>query len=285
MQLTTTRVPARDWRDYFITATVASAATYTIYTLSKRYILPLISPPTPPQLESDKAAIDAKFNEAFDLLDTLKTDTAALKAAEEERKTRVDAALEEVESVVQSLKDAGKRREDESKRVGDEVRGLRDLIPKALEGQKESQKKALEDLGTELKSLKQLVMNRTAAGRPAVVGPPSYVSGVPSGTPPMDPAASATAGPAGGQAPGAADKRDGQTLGAVSGLRKDGASPLPFGGKPSIPAWQMAARANAPSVVSAPATPGGGAGSAGSVVNGANGGSSASNGDAANSEG
>lgn len=231
----------RDWRDWFIMATVTTAASYGLYHLARRYVAPLISPPTPPQLETDKAHIDAEFSKAFSMLDTLSADTALLKTAEEERKTRVDAALQEVESVIQSLKDAGKRREDESKRVGDEVRGLRDLIPKALEGQKESQKKALEDLQTELKSLKQLVINRTGAGRP------SFMPNGGMGTPPLDPGAAAALqnGNGGGNTLGSGM---GQTLGAggnaLGGLaRKDGNSPLPFGGvnRPAIPAWQMAA--------------------------------------------
>lgn len=234
----------RDWRDWFIMATVTTAASYGLYHLARRYVAPLISPPTPPQLETDKAHIDAEFAKAFSMLDTLTADTALLKTAEEERKTRVDAALQEVESVIQSLKDAGKRREDESKRVGDEVRGLRDLIPKALEGQKESQKKALEDLQTELKSLKQLVINRTGAGRP------SFMPNGGVGTPPLDPGAGQN-GNSGGMILGSGGA--GQALGtggnSLSGLaRKDGNSPLPFGGgisRPAIPAWQMAASKNA----------------------------------------
>lgn len=226
----------RDWRDWFIMATVTTAASYGLYHLARRYVIPLISPPTPPQLETDKAHIDAEFAKAFSMLDTLSTDTALLKTAEEERKTRVDAALQEVESVIQSLKDAGKRREDESKRVGDEVRGLRDLIPKALEGQKESQKKALEDLQTELKSLKQLVMNRTGAGRPSFM--PS--GGV--GTPPLDPGAAGNGSSTSGGTAAQVLGTGGNTLGGLA--RKEGSSSMSFGGlgnRPAIPAWQMAA--------------------------------------------
>jgi len=244
MQQQAPPVPARDWRDWFVMATVTGGVGYGLYFLAKRYVVPLIAPPTPPQLESDKADIDRKFSEAFDILSTLQADTSALKNAEEERKARVDAALEEVESVVQDLKNAAKRREDESKRVGDEVRGLRELIPKALEGQKDQQKKALEDLQTELQSLKSLVINRTQSARPA------YATNGISGTPPLDP------GSQSGQTLGST----GSTLGGAG--RKEGGGPpsgLPFGGvgtvggKPAIPAWQMAAaRANstppAPSV-------------------------------------
>lgn len=197
----------------------------------------MIAPPTPEQLSQDKAAIDASFSEAFTLLDQLSQDTAALKAAEEDRTKRVDTCLEEVESVIEQLKATAKRREEEGKRVGEEVRSLRDLIPKALEGQKEAQAQALLELQNELKSLKALVVNRTQAaqggGAGAMGGAPRYMGpGIANGTPPLDP----------GAALNGASMGPGNVLGG--GVRKDSsASPLPFGlpsgGKPAIPSWQM----------------------------------------------
>ena len=74
--------PRRDWRDYFIMATVMGGLGYGLYWTAKRYITPLIAPPTPPQIEQDKAGIDASFDKAFALLDQLATDTQELKDAE-----------------------------------------------------------------------------------------------------------------------------------------------------------------------------------------------------------
>lgn len=136
------------------------------------------------------------------------------------------------------------------------MRSLRDLIPKALEGQKDSQKKALEDLQSELQSLKSLVINRTAASRPA------YVTNGVSGTPPLDPGAAAGMGgglgimkrdtgaaPTPAPAPSPApQQQQGLPFGGLGGAK--------VGGKPAIPAWQMAAaqaRANSPAAVATPA--------------------------------
>ena len=153
-------VPRRDWRDWFIMATVMGGVGYGLYFVAKRYIIPLIAPPTTPQLEQDKSAIDSSFEKAFALLDQLQTDTSALKAAEESRTQRLDSALTELETVVGTMKEQDRRREDDARRNTDEIRGLRDLIPQALEAQKEGQEKRLKELGTELKSLKTLVGNR-----------------------------------------------------------------------------------------------------------------------------
>jgi peroxin-14 len=132
----------------------------------QRYIIPLIKPPTPPQLEQDKATIDESFERAFALLDQLNTDTTALKAAEESRTTRLDSALADLESVLGSLKEADRKREDDSRRNADEIRSLRDLIPKAIEAQKEANDTRLKELGTELKSLRTLVGNRMGGTAP-----------------------------------------------------------------------------------------------------------------------
>ncbi|KAI8937225.1 hypothetical protein NX059_006434 [Plenodomus lindquistii] len=168
--------PKRDWRDYFIMATVMGGVSYGLYFTAKRYIMPLIQPPTQPQLEQDKASVDESFKRAFDLLEQLNTDTTALKASEEARTSRLDDALGEVESVLASLKESSKRQGDDNRRIEDDVRGLRDLIPKALDAQKESTDTRLKELSTELKSLKTLIGNRMGSGtaRPASSAASSY---------------------------------------------------------------------------------------------------------------
>jgi peroxin-14 len=165
-------LPKRDWRDWFIMATVVSGAGFGLYTLAERYIKPLIAPPTPPQLEQDKAAIDDQFSRAFALLDTLSQDTTALKQAEETRTQRLDVALAEVESVVAELRAASARRDDESRRITDDVRGLQDALPRAVDGAREAYEKRLVELGKELGSLKTLIWNRLGGpGPPALPGP------------------------------------------------------------------------------------------------------------------
>lgn len=257
------RPPKRDWRDYFIMATVMGGVSYGLYFTAKRYILPLISPPTPPQLEQDKASIDESFKRAFDLLDQLNTDTSALKASEEARTTRLDNALGEMESVLASLKESSRRQGDDNRRIEDDVRGLRDLIPKAMDAQKESTDTRLKELSTELKSLKTLVGNRMGSGapRPPTTTPNYYGMGqgmnygqaaTPNST--ETPAAATPAQqptPAGtpGEQPNGANPTDGQgnssaaTSSTPAPERQQTSSPYGrlANGRAAIPAWQMAA--------------------------------------------
>ncbi|KAF1987114.1 hypothetical protein K402DRAFT_393277 [Aulographum hederae CBS 113979] len=250
-------LPKRDWRDWFIMATVMGGVGYGLYFTAKRYIVPLIAPPTPPLITQDKESIDASFTRAFALLDQVTADTAALKTAEESRTQRLDAALSELETVVASLKEGDRRRDDDARRTADDVRGLKDLIPKAMEAQKDSNEARLKELSTELKSLKTLVGNRVggrpgenASGASALRG--SYVpsSGNTSGNPFPSPFQPPTPGTQ--AATGSADGvQDGQAGGSSSApaVAAPESTPAPtpssYGrmtnGRAAIPAWQMAA--------------------------------------------
>jgi peroxin-14 len=232
----------------------------------QRYISPLIAPPTPPQLEQDKENIDEQFSRAFTLIEQLSTDTAALKSAEEARTERLDVALKDVESLVADLKNSSRRRDDETRRISDEVKSLKDAIPKALEGAREGNENRLKDLGTELKSLKTLLGNRLGgsgaspvAGRTAGSTP---IASTPRPAPeattasPSPPAPAPTNGLAATVTPA---EQEPTTQAAPSATTRQGDSnPLSqLGRSASIPAWQMAAanRSKANSQSSAPATP------------------------------
>ena len=153
-------------------ATVVGGVGYGLWTLADRYVKPLIAPPTPPQLEQDKAAIDEQFNRAFALLDTLSADTAALKEAEQARTTRLDNVMTDVESAVALLRTANQKREDDARRMEVDIRNLRESLPKAIESVEKSSERQLRDLSAELASLKTLMGNRfsgasTSAGLPS----------------------------------------------------------------------------------------------------------------------
>ncbi|MCJ1473809.1 peroxisomal membrane protein pex14 [Lambiella insularis] len=261
--------PRRDWRDWFIMATVTGGVSYGLYTVAKRYVMPLISPPTPPQLEQDKASIDASFSRAFTLIDQLATDTATLKTAEAERTEKLDSALQEVGAVLNEIKAANKKREDDSRRLGDEVRGLKEMIPKALEGWKTEEDVKLKELGTGLKSLKILVGNRMGADQGTTNVPGRSHGHVDrmggSGTPtsrdqpnhaPSHPPYAGVGAPANNDAdetqedtpPGTASSMVPAPAPGVNIPKLDVSSPFKFearpGGRAAIPAWQMAAAAS-----------------------------------------
>lgn len=213
--------------------------------------MPLISPPTPPQLQQDKQSIDEQFSRAFALLDQLSADTALLKSTEEKRTEHLDAVLREVENVVSELKSSSRRRDDETRRIGEEVRSLKDGIPKAIEGAREGNEKRLKELGTELRSLKVLLGNRLGSTG-AATSPPSMTRNIvgtsPPGTTQPNDDASTGRSFANGAAVGSQllTTNPPATAAPQSSStpvpRDSSAGPFSQLGKPAaIPAWQMAA--------------------------------------------
>ena len=225
---------------------------------SKRYVVPLVAPPTPPQLEQDKSEIDASFTRAFALIDQLAVDTAAIKSAEIERTEKLDVTLQDVESVISDLKIANKRREDENRRIGDEVRALKELIPKALEGWKADGDGRLKELGSELNSLKKLVGNRVGSGNAQIPSGRSYVSAYTErmngsgSTTPQDHLASTPQYPVSSTDKAEESESSSVTAPApapgINVPKRESTSPLSFkdrtSGRAAIPAWQMATASN-----------------------------------------
>jgi len=92
--------------------------------------VPLVKPPTPPELEADKELVTAKFDEAQQILETLKNDTAELKESQEKQRQKVEEALESVEKAVSELKESGNRREADIRGFKADIDSIRELIPK-----------------------------------------------------------------------------------------------------------------------------------------------------------
>lgn len=66
------------------------------------------------------------------------------------------------------MKVAGRRREDENRRLAEDVRGLQGVVERSIKGVEEGREAGLKELGTELKSLKALVVGRLGAGNNAI---------------------------------------------------------------------------------------------------------------------
>lgn len=239
--------PKRDWRDWFIMATVAGGVSYGLFSLTKRYIYPLVAPPTPERLEQDKKSIDDQFEKAFALVDQLAKDTEALKAAEQQRTERLDTAISELETVMNDLKMANRRREDDAQRLRDDVQDLKDSLPKAIEADKEQVEQRLKDVNSELKSLKTLISQRlNPTTTPPSMGP-GYLRAATSNAPPS-PLPSATPTAVNGNTadsenkePAANGSRFGMSSmagGSMPGRASPFSSGMPSSAKVSIPEWQ-----------------------------------------------
>ena len=161
-----------------------------------------------------------------------------------ERTEKLDTTLKNVNSVIEDLKAANTRREAESRIIAGQVTGLKDMIPKALEGWKASGDAKLEELGQEVQSLKKLLENRV--GRPSGAPTPTSRGHPNANEKPKDTpstfhsANSGTTTPNAESASGASAPAPGVTA------PKRESTPLrgfERSDRRAIPAWQMAAAA------------------------------------------
>ncbi|CAA7266501.1 unnamed protein product [Cyclocybe aegerita] len=152
-----------DWRDYFITAVVSGAITYGAVSLFQKYLLPHLQPPTSTAYEEDRDALNAQFDAAEALLKEIQSETVAVRAAVEEQKERIDQTTNDVQTVVADLREGESRTRDEMREIREEITNIREMLPKMIEKNKESQNQSLAELQQELKSLKTLTITRTSS--------------------------------------------------------------------------------------------------------------------------
>ena len=206
----------------------------------QRYVVPLIAPPTHPQLEQDKAAIDEEFNKAFALIDNLASDTAELKASEAERTEKLDGTLKDIDTVITDLKSSNTKREAEGRIVADQVRELKSLVPEALQKWKANGDARLDELAQEVASLKKLLENRVgrSGGNSTPMGRSSQypvVNGNAGGVKSGEESALASTD----AVDGSSSSKDIPTQPGGATSHKKGAQGSER--KAAIPAWQMAA--------------------------------------------
>ncbi|KAH8840306.1 hypothetical protein MCOR27_004131 [Pyricularia oryzae] len=235
-------VPKRDWRDWFIMATVVGGVGYGVLELTKRYIYPLVAPPTPERLETDKQLIEEQFDRQFALVEQLAKDTEALKAAEQQRTERLDTAILELENTMAELKSANRRREDDAQRLRDDVQNFKDALPKALEAQKDVASERLREVITELNSLKTLIGQRMTGPATPSPAPSNYLRPSVSPTPTSPAATENAATPStGANGTSAAEAPKPQTPATSSGRPSFGIGGAGSSGmSASIPSWQLA---------------------------------------------
>ncbi|ANB11787.1 Pex14p [Sugiyamaella lignohabitans] len=247
-------VPKRDWKDYFVMATVSAGVAYGLYEVTRRYVLPLILPPTPSSLESDKEALEAEFTRAESLLEQLHKDTEEIKEAELQRKEQFTTVLQEAQDAIETVKGQSQQIEADMKLIKTQVDTIKDTLPKSLEKNRDQQDKALLEIQEELKSLKQLITNRLKSSSLPASLPPA--SSVPSTIPKFAASSvSSTSGPS----PSSTSTNEGSTSLPVLGTNSSIVSPfskpsVPYSEqtspatssttptpKPGLPAWQVAA--------------------------------------------
>lgn len=205
---------------------------------SQRYLFPHLQPPNQTILESDRDALTAKYDEVAAALAQMDAETRAVKQGLEQQKTSIDAELQQVENALEQLRSGEKARKEDMDRIAREVDAMKREMPRMFESSSASTASTLTELQSELKSLRSLLVSRTA------INNNSSSNGGSNGIP-----ASASVPNTSSLAAGVNGSTNSSRPGTGFSSPRTGNSsppPPPFGvgqsgAKPSIPAWQLAA--------------------------------------------
>ncbi|KAI5123782.1 hypothetical protein M0805_000370 [Coniferiporia weirii] len=165
-----------DWRDYFIMAVVSGTFVYGAVTLARKFLMPHLQPPSSTAYEADRDALTEQFDAAEALLKEIQAETAAVRQAVEEQKVKVEQTTQDVDECVKEMRQGEVKTRDEMREIREEVNSIREMLPKMIEKNKESQTQSLSELQQELKSLKALLLSR-GPSYPSTPSPsfPSFV--------------------------------------------------------------------------------------------------------------
>ncbi|KAG0257428.1 peroxisomal membrane protein pex14 [Mortierella polycephala] len=232
--------PKYDWKDMFIAAVVAGGFSYGMWKIAKKVVGPKLQWPSQEDLDLDKKKLDEQFEEIEKSLAEVKDGSTAVAKNVEEQTAHVKESLEGMTGVLDGMKTNDDKREQELSGLKSEIENIKTMIPQLMEKNKESQTNVLNELQSEIKSLKSLLLNRrapTPGATPAgpTTGPPAAPwSGA------YSTASSSSPQPATPNVP-------------VSTPKAEESNAMNFlNNRASIPAWQLAAQKTAAAASSSP---------------------------------
>ncbi|KAF9579818.1 bifunctional tryptophan synthase trp1, partial [Lunasporangiospora selenospora] len=236
-----------DWKDIFIAAVVAGGFGYGVFQVAKKVIGPKLQYPSQEDLDLDKKKLDEQFEEIEKSLTEVKDSTTTVAKNVEEQTAHVKDSLESMSGVLDGMKTNDDKREQELAGLKSDIENIKTMIPQLMDKNKESQTNVLNELQSEIKSLKSLLLNRRGPGAASPVPAPTGMASPTAPWSALNYGATQPAAAASTSAPAAASKP----------AEENGASSF-LSGKASIPAWQLTAQKNV-----IPGTTPGGASSSG----------------------
>ncbi|KAG0041538.1 peroxisomal membrane protein pex14 [Gryganskiella cystojenkinii] len=237
--------PKYDWKDMFIAAVVAGGFSYGMWQVAKKVVGPKLQWPSQEDLEMDKKKLDEQFEEIEKSLSEVKESTTVVAKNVEDQTAHVKESLESMTGVLDGMKTNDDKREQELAGLKTDIDNIKTMIPKLMEKNKESQANTLNELQTEIKSLKSLLLNRRAPG-----------AGPGAGSPVSTPLPWNATSYAGATSTGGSSSAGATTPTPVAGAstpKSDDAAMNFLNTKASIPAWQLAAQKSTAATAETPA--------------------------------
>ena len=157
-------LPDRSWKDYFIMATATVGVTYGLYQVVNKYLIPSIIPPSQSSIEKDKQKIDEEFIKIDKILEQLSEDQAKIKDDNDSKLKEIDVVIDNVNDYLSKYNKDKLKFDDDLRLMKLEIDNLSNSIEKNMALTKETINDELQEINSELQSLKQLIKTRSSTG-------------------------------------------------------------------------------------------------------------------------
>jgi peroxin-14 len=148
------------WKDVAIGLVGVVGAGYGLLYLAKRYLSPFVDFPTAASVEQDTKSIESQLVKSSTVLTQVTAQTNEIINGMDSHAKQVSESLREMNSMLMTLKENDKTRTNQITMITEEVDELKRTFPKLVEKSKENQQQTIQEVQTELKSLKNLLLNR-----------------------------------------------------------------------------------------------------------------------------
>lgn len=91
--------------------------------------MPHLQPPTETDLEASQQALEAKYDEAAALLQTLQESTDAVATSLDEQRSEIDKEIEQVREAVREMREGEKKRDEWAQNIGRQVDEMARSLP------------------------------------------------------------------------------------------------------------------------------------------------------------
>ncbi|KAI9207960.1 peroxisomal membrane anchor protein conserved region-domain-containing protein [Polychytrium aggregatum] len=225
VQMMAPPAPVTTWKDYALATCAIVGVGYGLSLLASRYILPFLPTPDHPVFK-DSEETQKLVKASNTTLQAIESTSADLLQTLETHAKEITQSMGDLNVYLEALKLQEEKRDEEIKTIREDLDGLKNMIPMMIEKNQQNQAGILEDLQSEVKSLKSLLVTRRVVSTTTT----SHSSH-------PTPSLAAADEPA---ANGKSEPKIVAGTGVLNGIKAGLPSPAFMSiSKPSIPSWQL----------------------------------------------
>ncbi|KAJ3272384.1 peroxisomal membrane protein pex14 [Terramyces sp. JEL0728] len=167
------------WKDITIGLIGVAGVGYGAVYLAKQYLGPYLNFQTAEKIQADTDEIQKQLQGSQKLIESADKQTKDIIAGMESHAKEVSSSLAEMSNLLNTLMQADKDKQQEIDVIKSEMKELKETFPTLVEKTREGQKLVLEEVQAEIKSLKNLLLNKSLKDVPGSESP-SFSFGKPS---------------------------------------------------------------------------------------------------------